>query len=196
MASKIQIYNMALGNLGMQKIFSTDTDDPRYKACELYYTEALNDTYSEYAWGFANVKEQFAIVSATVVGWTYVYAYPPNGARVNNVFSEGNVTYKEEQDFELVFLPDQNKKVICSDEDSAYQEYTYIVEDTTIFSPKFVVALAFKLSALMGQTLTTDAGIAQTMQQNAVMIINEAKRLDATEKPRTVKQTNTLANSR
>ena len=187
---------MALGNLGMQKIFSTDTSDPRYKACELFYPEALNDTYSEHAWGFANVKAQFAIVSATVVGWDYVYAYPPNGARVNNVFSEANVEYKEEQEFETVFLPDQNKKVICSNEVSAYQEYTYIVEDTTIFSPKFVVATAFKLSALMGQTLTTDAGIVQAMQQNAFAVIQEAKRLDATEKPRTVKQTNKLVDAR
>lgn len=196
MDSKIQIYNMALGNLGMQKIFSTDTDDPRYKACELFYTEALEDTYAEHAWGFANVKEQFALVTATVVGWSYVYAYPPKAAQVHNVFSAANVDYKEEQDFEVVFLPDQNKKVVCSNEQSAYQEYTYKVADTTLFSPKFVVALAFKLAALMAQTLTTDIGIVQAMQQNAALIIGEAKRLDSNEKPRQPKQTNKIVNAR
>lgn len=196
MASKIKIYNLSLGHLGMQKIFSTDTEDPRMKACELYYPEALEDTYAEYAWGFANVIEQFAIVSATVVGWDYVYAYPPKAARVNNVFSEENSEYKEEKDFDKVFLPSQNKTVIVSNEQAAYQEYTYKVEDTTIFTPKFVMALSFKLAALMAQTLTTDPNIAGAMQQNSLSIIDEARRLDSKEKPKRTKQTNEIVQSR
>ena len=196
MASKIKIYNLSLGHLGMQKIFSTDTEDPRMKACLLYYPEALEDTYAEYAWGFANVIEKFAIVSATVVGWNYVYAYPPKAARVHNVYSEANFEYKEEQNFDKVFLPSQNKTVIVSNEAEAYQEYTYMVEDTTIFSPKFVIALSFKLAALMAQTLTTDPNIAGAMQQNAMGIIDEAKRLDAKEKPKTTKQSNKIVLSR
>lgn len=196
MASKIQIYNMALSNLGMAKIFSTDINDPRMKACELYYYEALIDTYAEHAWSFATVTEQFALVSATVVGWTYVYAYPPKAAIVHNVFSEGNVDFKEEKEFEIQFLPAQNKKVVCSNESEAYIDYTYIVEDTTIFSPKFVVALAFKLAAFMSQTLTTDPGVTQAMQHNANIIIDEAKRLNSKEKIKRPKQTNTIVESR
>lgn len=198
--SKIQIYNFALVNLGMGKIFSTDTSDPRLIACELFYPQALEDTYAEGTWSFATVKEQLALVSTTddagVVGWDYVYAYPPKAAKVDYVFSEANVDYREEQDFEIVFLADQNKKVVCSNEASAYQEYTYIVEDTTIFSAKFVVALSFKLAALIAQTLTTDPGIVQAMQQNASMIIQEAKRLDFKNKPKEKKQTNKIVNSR
>lgn len=196
MASKLQVYNMALGNLGMQKIYSTDLTNPSAKACDLYWDQAIEDTFSEHAWGFATVKEQFALVSVDVVGWEYVYAYPPKAAIVHNVFSEANVDYKEEQEFETVFIPDSNKKVICSNEAEAYIEYTYIVQDTTLYSPKFVVAAAFKLAALMAQTLTSDPNIAGAMQQNAGMIVAEAKRLNAKEKLKKANHTNKIVDAR
>ena len=197
MASKIQIYNMALSHLGMQKIFDTTSDDPRQNACNLYWYEALLDTYSELGWTFATVKEQFALVSGvTVPGWDYIYAYPPKASVVRYVYSEGNVDYKEEQEYEVIFLPSLNKRVVCSNESEAYQEYTYIVEDTTLFSPKFVMAQSFKLAALMAQTLTNDPAIATNMRSNSNVIIDEAKRINAKEKIKKKKQTSELLNSR
>jgi hypothetical protein len=188
---------MALSHLGMQKVFTTTpNNDPRIVACNLYYDDALKDTYEANEWSFATVKDQFAQVDADVVGWSYVYAYPPKAASINYVYSEANVKYKIEQEFEVVYLPDTNKKVVCSDEESAYIEYTHIVEDTTLFSSKFVTALSFKLAALMAQTLTNDPGVSQAMQQNAGLIVQEAQRLNKGEKIKKPEQTNSIVNSR
>ncbi len=194
--SKLQIWNMGLSHLGMPKIFSTDLDNPSAIACDLYWLPALDDAFSELSWAFATVKEQFALVSETVVGWDYVYAYPPKAAGVHNVFSEANVMYKEEQEFETVFLPSSNKKVICSNEPEAWQEYTYVVLDTTIYSPKFVIAASFKLAALMAQSLTSDPGAGGAMQQNAGIIVSEAKRINAKEKIKRAQQTNPIVEAR
>ena len=64
----------------MKKLFNTTESNPSLEACELFWLEALKDVYSEYAWSFATVKDQFASPSTTVVGWDYVYTYPPKAA--------------------------------------------------------------------------------------------------------------------
>lgn len=198
MASKLQFYNMALTNIGMKKIFSTTsaTSNPSLEACDLHYLEAITDTYSEYSWSFATVKEQFPVASVDVVGWDYVYPYPPKAASVNAVFSEANVDYKDEQEFEVVFIPSAGKKFVCSDEAEAYIEYTYIVEDTTIFSSKFIAAGAFKLAALIAPALTGDPALAQKMSEYAAVAISEAKRVNFTEKIKRPKRSNAIVDSR
>lgn len=196
MASRLQIYNMALSHIGMKKIYSTSTQNPSLVACDLHYPEALEDTYSEYSWSFATVKEQFASPSIDIVGWDYVYTYPPKAAIVNAVFSAANVDYKDEQEFEVVFVPGSNKKVICSNEPDAYIEYTYIVEDTTLFSPKFVLALSFKLAALIAFSLTADASKSDEMRNAAAGVIAEAKRINFKEKIKRPEQSNKIVDAR
>lgn len=196
MASKIQIYNLALSHIGMRKLFDTTTQNPSLEACELHYPTALEDTYAEHSWSFATVKSKFAQVSADVVGWEYVYAYPPKAAVVNYVFSAANVKFKAEQDFEIVFLPESNKKVVCSNEPEAYQEYVHMVEDTTLFSPKFVLATSFKLAALIAPSLIADPEKAELMRASARGIINEAKRINFGEKEKRPEQTNEIVESR
>ncbi len=173
---------MALSHIGMKALTTTVGGNPRADACNLFYDEALKDTYREHGWAFATVKDQFAMPSVEVVGWNYVYAYPPKAAIVRYVFDESNVDLKYKQEFEVVYIPAQNKKVVCSDLAEAYIEYTYIVEDATIFDSKFTLALSYKLAAMMAQTLTTDTQVGPNAMQNFQMIVAEAKRINFQEK--------------
>jgi len=183
MASKIQIVNMSLSHLGMNKITSLSQDDPNAIAADTFWEDALNDVYSEHRWPFANVQERLAELTDEIIGWSYVYAYPNKASMVFYVYDEGTADQKKEaNEFEVVYIPSSNKRVICTNIADAYAEYTYKVTDTTLWNAKFTMAFSYKLAAMMAHTLTGDAdkGISLLNIYNAV--ITDAKRLSHQEK--------------
>lgn len=181
--STLQIWNLALNFLGMETLTTSALTNPSAKACNLFFETCRDDVYSEYRAAFATVKEALVLVDDTVIGWDYVYQYPTKCARVWNVFNEGSVEYKEEQEFEVVYLSSQNKRVICSNLESAYAEYTYKVADVTMFDAKFVLALSYKLAtAIAPALLGADSQKATEALNLYLSVISEAKRLNAQEK--------------
>lgn len=182
-ASTLQIWNLALNFLGMETLTTAALTNPSAKTCNLFFEVCRDDVYSEFRAAFATVKEALVLVDDTVIGWYHVYQYPTKSARVWNVFNEGTVEYKEEQEFEAVYLSAQNKRVICSNLESAYAEYTYKVADVTMFDSKFVLALSYKLAtAIAPALLGSDSQKATEALNLYLAVISEAKRLNAQEK--------------
>lgn len=194
--SKIEIVNMALTHLGMKGITALTETNPSAVAANNYYDPCRDDVLAESAWPFALTQEALVATTDTVLGWSYVYAYPPKAMGLWWVFDEGTVGQKNEQEFETKYIISGNKRVVCSNLSPAYAEYTYKVEDTTLYHPKFVIALSYRLAAAMAHTLTggPDLGIKMTELYN--MILSEAKRLSNYEKMKKPTQTSSSVNSR
>jgi len=195
-ASKIEICNLALSHLGMQGITSITESNPSAIACNNFFDKCRDDVFSEYRWPFATVREALVLASDEVLGWTYIYVYPTKASTVWYVFDEGTVDTRHEQEFEVMYIPASDRRVICSEAQYAYAEYTYQVADTTIYSPKFVIALSYRLAASMAHTLTGDASIGLKLMDVYNAILSEAKRIGYSERIKKPSQTSSYQNAR
>jgi hypothetical protein len=104
LATKLEIFNLALNHLGMNKIASdSDVLTPSGKACNNYFDKARDDIFSEHNWPFASVE--LALVESNddpLLGWGYMYRYPTETiANIWNVYNESTADKKHEQDFEM-----------------------------------------------------------------------------------------------
>jgi len=179
MSSIIETYNLALGHLGMQGITSVTEETPSAIALNNYYAPCRDDALGDAKWVFATHKEKLVSVSDTVLEleWGYVYVYPTAALRVWNVYNSSTVDNKHEQEFESVYQQSNNRRVLCSDLDSAYAEYTYKLEDTTLYPAKFILALSYKLAASAAHTLIGDADKGLKLLDVYNGVLGEAKRL-------------------
>jgi len=196
MSSKIDICNMALAHLGMKAITSITAPNPASIACNEFFDPSRDDVFSESRWPFASASEPLVLSTETVLGWNYAYAYPVKAAAVWDVYNEGSVSDKEEQEFEVIFKPSSNLRIVCSDLQLAYADYTYILEDTGIYSPKFVMALSYRLAASMSHTLIGSAEVGLKLLDIYGAAISEAKRVSSREKKKKPRQTSSYQDSR
>ena len=138
MASKVQIINRALSNIGARSIVSPEENTKNANIMRLYYSESLRDVLSECLWTFATKRVLLNQLNESP-DWTtnqlnYVYQRPSDCIRVfgwNNVDS----IVREESD------------KILSDGDGLGILYVFYQEDTTKFSSKFTSAFADKLAS-------------------------------------------------
>jgi len=198
MADKIDIYNLALGVLGMRGVTSLSEDVPSVDALNTFYQPSVNELFSEYPWSFATAKESLISVTDEVseLEWGYCYARPANAAGVWAVYNEATVTKKYEQEFEAAYQASLNRQILCTNLDSAYCEYTYIITDTKVFSPKFIMALAHKLAAHIAQELIADSKKRDGLINMALTFIEETKRTNHAEKRKRNVLTSTYRSAR
>jgi len=175
------ILNMALHHLGMESILSIDDLNPSAKVMNDFWVPARDDTFSEHRWPFAEVQMALQLVDAEIVGWDYVYGYPVNVARVWNVYNAGSVDYKEQRQFEKKYLITEDRNVLCSNDDTALADATYIVENVSVWDPKFCMAMSLKMAALACPDLLGDTARALNLMTVFNGVINEAKRIGASE---------------
>lgn len=198
----INICNIALKHLGMLEIGSLEDQTPQARACTRYFNIARTATLASHRWSFATVVEALTEMDEDDVSvdeqpdWTVFYEFPDNALAVWNVFNEATTDDKEAQDFEVRYVPALAVKIICSDLDEAFVEYTYKVTDTTIYDNRFIDAFTYRLAALMAHDLTGDANMGIKFMQMFTAAINEAKRLDASHKRKKPPQSSGYVNSR
>ena len=175
------ILNMALHHLGMEPILSINDLNPSAKVLNDFWVPARDDTFSEHQWPFADAQITLQLLPSVIVGWDYVYGYPVKVARVWNVYNEGSVKYKTDREFERKYLIDEDRSVLCSDEPSAIADVTYIIENVSVWDPKFCMAHSLKMAALACPDLLGDHEKAAQLSQLAGGVINEAKRIGSSE---------------
>lgn len=196
MASQVEIVNIAMIHLGMNAITNiAETGNPSAEAANALWVTCRDEVLSENRWPFANTQGALATVSDEILGWEFCYGYPSQAARVFYVYNEGTFDLKEQQAFEVVYIPSSNKRVICSNLELAYGEYTYKVSDTTLWDPKFVMAFSYNLASKLAHTLV-DRETGLKMAQVYQALISDAKMLSYQEKIKVPSQNSETANSR
>lgn len=174
----IDVCNLALAHLGMLPITSLSDTDPSSKACNRYFTTCRDEVFEDYPWPFALVQEALTEnESITVVGWDFVYTYPNSAAAVWDIYNEASVQNKHTQKFQIMYNTTLGSKIICTDTEEAYVDFTYKVSDPDLWDSKFIDALSYKLAGKMAHDLTGDIQIGQAMGQTYMALIGEARRL-------------------
>jgi hypothetical protein len=93
------------------------------------------------------------------------------------------VNKKHEQEKEVFYWPPLNTKVIGSDLQEAYVDYSYKVTDISLWDSRFIKAMTYRLAADMANTLCgPESKLGIVMGDLYMSAINEAKRVGASER--------------
>lgn len=173
MTSEVEIYNLALGHIGITETVSSLTERSKAReTCARFYDQARDYVLRDFPWPFAYRAVQLAEVSgASFPGWTYVYRYPTDclqarqitnsaGTRLRWYGSVSNPAIRATADGYQSFnwfpprIPfqissDDEGRLILSDEPEAYLVYTARIDNTELFDPMFVNLISRYLAFLI-----------------------------------------------
>jgi hypothetical protein len=196
--TQLQIINLALRHLGMQTLNNLNANNPSTQVMNEFWAVCRDVVFREHQWGFANVQQALTAYTGTVPsGWLFAYDYPTaNVATVWTVYNEGTLEDKDAQDFDCLYIPDENKKIIVSDLDAALADVTWIITDPTEWDAKFCHALSYNLAASSASFLTADLNKATTLMALYGTFIADVKRIDAVERRKKAKLSSTYQNAR
>lgn len=199
--TQLQISNLALAHLGMNAITQaqlTASVIPAAVAINSFWEFARDEVLGEISWSFANTTlAMVAIDDITDIEWEFCYEYPTLAVgSIWNVFDEGSVSTKEEQEFEVKYVPSELNKCVFTNLEAAYAEYTYKVTDPDIWSDKFNMAFSYRLAASMAMLLTGDADKGLKLMGIYNILLAEAKRIGNSEKVKAPPESQKYLNSR
>ena len=196
--TELQIANMALRHIGMKKLNDLNGVDPSTRAINEFFDICRDDVLGEFEWPFASVQfELDESAEDALLGYAFMYDYPTqNVATVWTVYNSATADKKHEQDFEVRYLPDEDKRVILTNLDEAFCDYSHIVTNMDVWSPKFVSALSFRLASEICPGLTGDDKKAATMLDIYNAILRESKRISSSEKSKKPNQTSSYQQAR
>lgn len=165
MASKVDIFNLALSNIG-HKANIADPDEISAEAnhCRRFYPIALAGMLEDFEWTFATRRTTLASVANTSDTWLYAYAVPNMCAATRAILPPESTDDSQCQDFAVESAED-GSAIIYTNQPGAVLRYTALVTDTTKFTPKFVTALSFGLSTLLCGPIPKDGGKRKEMEQ-------------------------------
>ena len=168
MASKVDIWNLALSNIG-HKANIADPDEATAEAnhCRRFYPFALGITLERFAWSFATRRIALSVVTNPVDHWMFAYALPNLCVAPRAVLLPQSTDDSQEQDFAIESDADGNAILYTNVED-AVLKYTTLVEDTTKFTTLFAAALSFDLAAMLAGPIPKDAKVKKAMFDMAV----------------------------
>lgn len=158
MASKVQIWNMALGHLGHGKqVTSVDERSPEALACKLFWDQVVDEALGDYPWTFTRKVAALALVeefTRETDEWSYSYRVPSDCLGVRRILSgirnDDNLTVVP-----FVTGQDDQGGLIYTDMEDAEIEYTYRVDDPNRFPAKFAQALALLLAVYISPRVTS-----------------------------------------
>lgn len=190
MASSLDICNLALAHLGADaNVNSIDPPEGSVEAelCARFYYMARDALLESFPWNFATRRAILAELSAWAYNqWEHAYALPADCLQVLAVLSaDANADYqssisgavypewtggglatssKSPQDFSIETDADDRLMLLTNQADAVIR-YIALVEDTTRYSPNFVMALSWHLAGLLaGPILKGAEGSAQAQK--------------------------------
>lgn len=179
MASKVDIFNLALSNIG-HRANITDPDEASAEAnhCRRFYPIALGVTLERHAWSFATRRAALAEVTNPVDHWAYAYSLPNLCLKARAVLLPESTDDSKEQAFAIESDDNGDAILYCNVED-AVLKYTTLVEDTTKFTYNFVLALSYDLASMIVGPIPKDAKLKKAMMDAAAYYTGLAEAADA-----------------
>lgn len=164
MASVIEICNFALSNIRAGSINSLDEGSVQAQQCKLKFNILRDRCLTDIPWQFSRTIRALAPVTTEVFGWPYVYSYPVDCLKINRLvgpseeasaagFTSAPDNYtlvnrgelRRQIPYEVFNF--SNVKVIGTDTADLRIDFTKKVDDPTLFSNDFVMALSHLLAA-------------------------------------------------
>ncbi len=190
------ICNLALAYLAKGRITSLTQNTEEARQCAMHYDHCRRLLLRSYRWGFARRIKKLALSASSVPGWEYVYGYPSSCLSVRFVFTEDGAERKEMTKDEYEVAVVDGVKVLCTDVEEAWCEYTEDVTEVAKMTEEFVEALARYLAASMAVVLTGNEGMMNMNYQLMQTALASAQTEAAREREQTPKWPTKYAEAR
>jgi hypothetical protein len=196
MASKIEICNLALSEIGSDTIVSLDDNAKEARLCRLYFDRTRDRLLRSHDWNFARKRQDLALLSDTYSKWTYAYAYPSDCICVREIYngnaesSYANGLYNRDAsrfratlkvEYEIATDSDKDQKLILTDYPEAELIYTSRVTNPTLWDEGFVDAMVYLLAARLAVPLHDDKTLQLRLVQQAAAAVRAAQADNANE---------------
>ncbi len=186
MASKVNIFNLALSNIAAKAFVQSLTEDSNErKYCSANFDSALETVLEAHDWGFASDDDALALIRQSSddvpprVPWIYEYVYPSEAVVVREIIRDSD--NEKDVPFEPALNDDLTGKVILTDKQEAKARWTRRITNVTLLSPSAVRALSWQLATMIAIPLTHNLKLKQNAEQSYLNAIAEAKKSDLNE---------------
>lgn len=179
MASKMEIWNMALSHIG-HRGYIRDPNESSVEAshCRTFYPTAVEVALERHAWTFATKREQLAQITNPVQHWLYAYSRPNACVKMRAVLLYQSTDDSQEQDFEEESTP-TGEPIIYTNVENAVAKFTALVSDTAKFSPMFTLSVSYDLAAMLAGPIPKDIRMKDAMTKQAAYFASLAAASDA-----------------
>lgn len=182
MISKVDIGNMALIHLGIKPITSLNEASKPAQTINLFFDSTRDAVLRAHFWNFASKTEQLVAISGELLpGWLYLYAQPPQCLCIRKVFDDTTIPNPKPSEYKPTLSPTSNQRSIAANVSPAYIEYTMQIVDPNLFDTAFIKAFSRLLASELAQPLTGNAKMVEDNLKIYGLLIDEAKRMNASE---------------
>ena len=169
MASVVGICNIALNNLGDEKISSLSDNNDRARACDLRYEDGRDAVLRAHPWNCATTRVELALSTDTPAwGFSYKYALPSDCLRVLDVY-DNTVPFSIEGRF------------LLTENSSAKLKYIARITDPNDYDILLQHAIGIRLASEIAEALTGRTELKQEMYQKYLLVLSEARGVDSLE---------------
>ena len=156
MASKLEIWNLALRRIGQRVVQGESEASEEANTMRNLWDFARDSALEIHDWTFARRYRTSGLLADVVPGWEYTYAWPSDCITPRQLVREDRAFWDLPVDYETCLSEDGSKRVIVTNEESPYLVYTARVIDTSLYAPLYTSALAWLLAAEGIVQLTQD----------------------------------------
>jgi hypothetical protein len=185
MASKIDVFNMALGHIGVSSTVNDELErSPERVICSRYWDSCRDGllAYKSMPWGFANALKKLAMLPGDPpAGWEYRYRYPNDCINAIEIYAESVRTTSVELRSKYHVAYEADGRVILCDIPEATLRYTKRVAEVERWPAPFVEAMSFRLASMIVMGIKNDAGVMGSMLQLAEQFAQIAMAADFNE---------------
>lgn len=177
MASKVDIFNMALFHIGSTSKVASDTEQSMERiACSTFYDTVLDAllAYKSADWGFATKSVALADVGSPPTNWVYRYALPNDCVRAIGIVIPGNRNPGEDQQISFDIQQGDSSQTVVTDQPQAELIYISRGLPAERLPSAFVEALCLRLAAFIAVPLKKESALRQELLNLAESAIQVA----------------------
>jgi hypothetical protein len=180
LSSQVDIYNLALSNIAAKsRVNSLTEDSDERKVCDVHYENAREIVLEDHDWNFASFFETLALLKESTdaipppLPWIFEYAYPSTCVKVREITRDTDS--EPPVPFSVGVNDNRTGKVIRTDKQAAKLRYTFRITNSSLFTPRAVEAIGWKLATLIAISLTGNLKLKQNAEESYLRAIIDAK---------------------
>lgn len=173
MASEVEIYNRALQRLGSSRVSSIDQDDKPGRACRAVYEPLRDAALRSHPWSFAIQRAELAADAVAPVGDdapAYQYTWPTDAVRI---------LFPKDESLDWII---EGRKILTNWSAPLTVRYIAKITDPNTMDPLFREFLSAWMAHEMCEEITQSNSKKAGIKDDMLMIVAEARRVDAIEK--------------
>lgn len=170
-SSEAEICNLALQEIGAQRILSLNDNTPEGKICKDFYANVRDEMLRSHPWKFATKRVALALITPDVpaFGFDNYFQLPADCLRV----------LKVEGDEQAAWTVEGNR--LLTDDSTATIKYIAKITNVALYDPTFVQALALKLAYKISFGLVQSTSLRQSLQVEYLEAVRTARSFNGQE---------------